>query len=405
MKRILVVAEDPDLQEELQRNLQSPNKSWECHFVSSGRHALQTLAAADYCVLVSDLTLPDMRGGELLERAKLIKPDIARILLAEPEHLDEVLRSSGSAHQFLARPCDAKHLLSSIERTCRIRSLLNNRIMRQVTGGLECLPSLPELYHDLSAEMAREEECSLKRIAGIVVQDIAMSAKILQLASSAYFGLSRTVHSAEQAVMLLGAEAVRSIVLLETLGMSFPSRFEVLGQDWLWQHSFAVADAARAIAASEGGGARIQSQAYQAGVLHDIGKLVLASNFPVEYLQAVKLAGEEALPISAAEQRIFECDHGQVGAYLLGLWGLPDSIVEAVAFHHVPVIARLSQQEMTPLVAVYGADLCVDQCEDAARFHAGPSASEGLAQIGRFSRYDRWMQIVAAGNAGNELFH
>lgn len=179
-----------------------------------------------------------------------------------------------------------------------------------------------------------------------------MTAKILQMVNSAFFGLRRQISSPADAASLLGLDTVMTLVLTTQIFSQF-KQVELRGfsADELYAHSLRVAVLAKQIAQAQGADAQLFNDAFTAGMLHDVGHLVLAVNQPQRYGQLLDLGRSGELPFDVCERQVFGGSHAEIGAYLLGLWGLPNSIVEAVAFHHHP--NRCQAEGFTALTAVH----------------------------------------------------
>jgi putative nucleotidyltransferase with HDIG domain len=195
------------------------------------------------------------------------------------------------------------------------------------------LPTIPRVYGNLTAVMAREDP-TVAEVAGIVAEDSAVVAKVLHVVNSAFFRVARPITSIEQAVAYLGFGPIRSLVLSSEVFQQWPaaiaSEFE---PQQLQAHARDVAAATYALARET----PWAEEALIAGLLHDIGYWVLLQERPSEMLQTLQLARDAELALPEAERKVFGTTHAEVGAYLLGLWGLQSSIVEAVAFHHAPL--------------------------------------------------------------------
>jgi HD-like signal output (HDOD) protein len=228
------------------------------------------------------------------------------------------------------------------------------------------LPSIPALYLEI-VQKASRADCSIEEIGGIISRDMGMTAQVLKLANSAFFGLRRQVSSAEEAVSYLGLDTIKSLVLsIHAFSQFEKAEIGTLKIESVWNHSMQVAGSAKRISKMEGQDAKAADEAFTAGMLHDIGKLVLAVNFPNEYAEATRLA-HSGLEYHLAEQRIFGANHADVGGYLFGLWGLPVPVVEAVALHHCP--SRATQPAFSPLTSVHAANVFESErpnCENGA---------------------------------------
>jgi HD-like signal output (HDOD) protein/CheY-like chemotaxis protein len=390
-KRILFVDDDPNVLQGLQRMLRSLRQEWDMFFVHSGREALDLLAHQCVDVIVSDMRMPEMDGAQLLNEVRQRCPHMVRIILSGHSDREMLLRSVGPAHQFLAKPCDADMLKSTIARACALRDLLRDEMLKRLVAGMQTLPSLPTLYLEV-LETAQAADGSLEKIGKIIERDISMTAKILQLVNSAFFGLGRHISTPVQAVSLLGLDTVKALILSSQVFSNFdPVKTPGLCLDTLWQHSMAVGVCAKAITKAENGAKRLIDDAFMAGLLHDVGKLVLAVNLPQLYSRALSLVQTEGVTEWDAERHVLGATHAEVGAYLLGLWGLPDSIVEALAFHHSP--SACPDCTLSPLTAVHVADALV--YEEQAVHGETPKGfvdQAYLAELGVEECLARWRQ-------------
>jgi HD-like signal output (HDOD) protein len=222
-----------------------------------------------------------------------------------------------------------------------------------------------------------------------------MCAKVLQLVNSAFFGLSCHVSSPQQAVALIGIENLKALVLSLQVFSDFGGRFtQELG--FLWNHSMTTASFAKAIAQTQQSPRVMLDDAFTAGLLHDVGRLVLASAFGGEYQQVLKRAAEPGALLAGCEEKAFGCTHNAVGAYLLGLWGLADTIVEAVAWHHRPWHSQPSA--FSALIAVHAADFYDNQMH----VHAGCDENSAIDEP-LLSQLGLQTQLLSWSNACQEV--
>lgn len=396
MKRILFVDDEPNVLQGLRRMLRPMRHEWEMTFVDSGQAALREIISHHYSVVVSDMRMPGMDGACLLEQVRQINPGTARIILSGQTDMEAALRSSSIVHQFLAKPCDEKLLRDAINKACKVRELLRDTAIQEVIGAIDSLPSLPQLYQELDEAIRQvdDQEGGIEKVSRIVSNDIAMSVKVLQLANSAFFGLSRIVNSVHHAVMLLGIDVIRALVLIDTVGRTFKTDPSIASYEWLWQHSFSIGTAAASLMKAESNDRHQLALAWQAGILHDVGKLILACRFPDKFHLACNFARHQKKAMHEAEEAIFGCHHGQVGAYLLGLWGLPDGIVEAVAYHHRPDMRSGEAEAFTPLMAVHIAELCVDYVEHESVSAGKSELTRTLRDFAEQPGFEHWMRIT-----------
>ena len=347
MKQILFVDDEVKVLQGLGRMLRVMRHEWEMTFLDDPRQAVDLIQTKEFDAIIVDMRMPQMDGAEVLSRAREVKPGMARIVLSGHAEREAAMRSVGLAHQFLAKPCDADTLRTTVSRACELRQLLFEAGLADTVCRLGKLPSLPRLCPAITEEMDRED-VSLKRVAGIIGKDVAMTAKVLQLVNSAFFGLGRRVGSIEQAVSYLGIDVIRSLVVSQSAFSSFESS-DLGFYNTLWQHSTMTGMLAKVIAESGSDDAILHGEALQAGMLHDIGALILAARMPDKYRDVLKLAQSGAGQLAMGEEEAFGCDHGRVGAYLMGLWGLSDRIVEGNR------VSRLSEQVLlSTVLATYG---------------------------------------------------
>jgi HD-like signal output (HDOD) protein len=372
-------------------------QEWEMEFVPGGQEALEALARTDFDVVLSDMRMPGMDGAQLLNEVRQRHPHVIRIVLSGQSDKESVLRSIGSTHQYLSKPCDPDKVRATVARACALRDLLEHRALRELMAGMQVLPSLPSLYAEIVQEM-QSEDASIKKASAIIAKDLGMSTKILQVINSAYFGLPGRVTSLHQAVSLLGLDIVKALVLSVQVFSQFkdvPSR--VLSLDVLWRHSLTTASLAREIALAEGAEATQVEEVFMAGLLHDVGVLALVTNVPDRYLDALQQAEENCRPSSELELEILGATHAEVGAYLLGLWGLGDSIVEALAFHHAPI--KANGCGFSPLTAVHVANVFEGQPAGVEKEAVLSRVDMGyLESIGLANRLSEWHERCAQGS-------
>jgi HD-like signal output (HDOD) protein len=351
----LFVDDEPKLLDGLKRSLRSMRHEWNMTFVTSGQDALTALEQAPFDVVVSDMQMPSMNGAQLMKEVRWRYPQIVRIILSGHSSRKMIYQSVSASHQYLAKPCEIEQLKAIVLRACALRELLRNESLRRLVTGMQQIPSQPTLFAEIKKE-AESETSSLKTIGTIIAKDMGMTAKVLQLVNSAYFGLNGTVSTAEQAVNLLGLDTIQTLILTVHVFSHFPRTTDgaLLQIDRLWAESLATGMLARVLAKAEKASNREIEQAYTAGLLHDVGILVLAANLRDRYKAILRTASEEHVPVWEVEQREFGTTHAEVGAYMLGLWGLEPPIVEVVAFHHRP--ADYPGATFTPLTAVHVAD-------------------------------------------------
>ncbi|MDA7977412.1 MAG: response regulator [Pirellulales bacterium] len=391
--RVLFVDDQPNVLSGLRRMLRSMRDEWDLEFAESGAQALQTMAKKPFDVVVSDMRMPGMDGVQLLNEVMTRFPNAVRIILSGQAEQASILRAVTPAHLFLTKPCDADTLKRTVSRACTLRSTLSNESLVELVSQVTALPSMPSVFGELLEEI-QSQDASIMRIAELISRDVGMVAKLLQMVNSSFFGLPRRVESAAHAASLLGLDVLKPLVLTASVFSQFPPEamrdFPVKAIE---HHSLAVSHLAAECARSVADDDALASDALLAGVVHDVGQLLLASKMPQEYKQAMALARERCVPLCEAERELLGNTHADVGAYLLGLWGLPNSIVEAVAFHHAPGDCESGQ--FTPLTAVHIANVLSNDMGDDASSVTGSIELdiEYLDRVGVVDRLPAWRQL------------
>ncbi len=391
MKRILFVDDESMVLDGLRRMLRGMRNEWEMEFAASGHEALGILAGRQFDVIVTDMRMPGMDGCQLLNHVKKLHPQVVRIVLSGQSDNDMIMKSVGPAHQFLSKPCDAEILKTTVARVCSMCNLLDDEALIKVVSGIESLPSLPQLYSEVVDEV-NSAEGSLNRVGEIISKDSGMSAKILQLVNSAFFGLPRQVTSPVRAVQFLGLDTIKALVLaVKVFSMFSRTDLADYSVDDLWRHSFEAGLCARAIANMEKWGQELMDEAFMAGLLHDVGKLILADKFPAECLE-VLMRINQATRLCDVERDIFGTTHAQVGAYLLGIWGLSEPIVKTVAYHHTPCVCPTPPNS---LAAVYLANIFERKRPSGAETESVPELDADYLERLGIDRVAIWRRLCA----------
>jgi HD-like signal output (HDOD) protein len=347
------VDDEPNVLEGLRNLLRKQRHLWDMSFALGGQAGLDELAKGPIDVIVSDMRMPGMDGATFLTHVKDLYPRTARIVLSGHADRDAVARVISIAHQFMSKPSDANTVQTAIERTCEFQALMQDERVRGVVGSLERLPSLPATYSQL-ARATEDPDIGIADIAEIVEKDPAMSVKVLQLVNSAYFGLAQKTDSIRKAVTYLGVENLKGLlVAAHVFGTGSSADVDGLSLDRLRDESVLTANLARQIVKDP----KRADVAFTAGIVHDVGQLVLARDRSKKYGDVLRMAAETREPLSVVETRELGVTHGIVGAYLLGVWGLPFVLAETVAFHHEPGL--VSDGNVDVLAAVHLADALI----------------------------------------------
>ena len=387
-KRILFVDDEGLVLQGLRRMLHPLREEWEMDFADSGAKALELMARRPFDVVISDMRMPGMSGAELLSEVMARHPKTVRLILSGQSEKDLIMKCVGATHQFLAKPCESDALKATIARATSVDFHLSSERVRAVVSRIDRLPSMPSLYLELTKLLA-EEDVSLEQIGKVISRDIAMTAQILKLVNSAFFGLPRELATPAEAASYLGVEILKALTLALNVFYQFDSTpvpgFPI---QELWRHSMAVAGGARQLARCESADVTTANESFTAGVLHDAGQLVLLTNFAAEYSDVAGLMKTRGLSEMEAEREVFGTSHVEVGGYLFGLWGLPVPVVEAIGLHHQP--GQCVEKRFGALTTVHVANALLGGAGKPAPGISSTVDETYLREVGVLERLPAW---------------
>ncbi|MCC6953359.1 MAG: HDOD domain-containing protein [Deltaproteobacteria bacterium] len=338
MPRILVVDDDVDQLRSTCHGLKSELSDWEIVGATTGVEAVHIAEVSPVDVLLTDLELTDPDEGEtLLSNIVDSYPSTSRIVISGNPHRALMMRSMGKVHQVLERPCPIDEAATTVLRVYALRKHLNSPDVLRVVNKIDKLPTLPDRFARLS-QILGQDDYNQQDIIRLINEDVATSAQLLRIANSSFYARRYPIKAVEQALNLLGTMTVKMVVLSSDLfARCSKSTIREFGLEELWRHSLQVGRYAQLMARKAMLPPEVSEEAFSAGLLHDIGKLVFVQSLPNEYREALKLRKEEGISLHEAEDELFNATHADVGGYVLGMWGMPDSIVEACVYHHHPM--------------------------------------------------------------------
>jgi HD-like signal output (HDOD) protein/ActR/RegA family two-component response regulator len=401
-KSILFVEDNALLRQMYGMMMEGEAAIWDAVSAADAREALRLMEKRHFDVVVSDLRMPGMDGIELMGVVRQLYPRSSRIILSGLSDQAEIARSLDSTHQFLAKPFDFKALKATLLRLGGLDAYLKDARLQSLVGQMRVLPSFPMVYHEIMKELGGEDP-SIEKLAQIIAQDPSMTAKLLQIANSAAGGRATQAASPFEAVQFVGLSAVRSLALSAHIFRSFEHvKLNEFSINTLWDHTVRSGLIASTIMQTERADPAEAEEAHIGGMLHDLGKLMLADSMPERFQQALALAAERNIASHQAEKEVFGADHGGVAAYLLSLWGLPVTMVEAVAFHHCP--SSSEHVAFGPLTAVHVADVLEHELSEEPLSGQAPTLdTKYLAAIGMDDRLEAWREAVAEELAAEEV--
>ncbi|MDR3673156.1 MAG: response regulator [Holophaga sp.] len=391
-KRILFVDDEPMILQGLQRMLRAMRNEWDMVFVEGGEKALAVMAESRFDVVVTDMRMPVINGAQLLTEVRKRYPRTVRLILSGHADNDLVAQCLGVAHQYISKPCDPEQLKTMIRNACLIGGDRVTDQVKEILGSIDRLPTMPAVYRELEQALA-DPDCNAQKLGDIIEQDMGMTAKILKIVNSAFFGLRRTISSAQESVTYLGLDTVKALVLVNSIferAEPLPTRNLTLAD--LWRHSLDTAAVAKAIALAQGATRAQAEEVFVAGILEDVGILVLATHFSAAYDRAIEILLAEGVQLTTVEQEEFAVTHAEVGAYLLGLWGIPAPVLKIVSLHHSPQL--IQGPGFPPELAVHAADILVGEQGGHPAFRTGRFDPAALARLGFADRLEAWRGLM-----------
>jgi HD-like signal output (HDOD) protein len=375
--RVLLLEENSGTLAKLKVEFSALTAYWDIDYFGSAIEAVkQVLEGPRYEVVVIDIGLESEDPVKVLSAIAERFPHTIRFALTDRADDQRIAKTASLAHQFVYSPCEYHTLRFQVSRAIALREKLRTCPLRQKLHEINALPPLPMLYREVMKEI-HSADPSVARVAEIISKDVAMSAKLLQVVNSAGVGLRNEVTSVAQAASLLGLQRISAMILIvEVFNLVAASDLPAgMSLDRLWDHSLKVGEYAKIIAQCETNDARSIESAFTSGLLHDLGILLIASNFADQLVESISLAKSKKTSLLEAELEVMGATHAEVGGYLLELWGLPDGIVEAIAFHDFPSHLPEHDYESTgadlqfpPLLAVHVANYF---CEESQKAHYG----------------------------------
>ena len=399
MKRnILFVGPDEDLGWELQAEATGDEGSWTVQFARSGEEGLALCVKSSFDAVIADANLPGAGGAGFLDAFMQLQPKAMRIVTSDLADVEGTMKCIGRAHHHLLKPCGAGTLHDALRHGLAAEKWLPSEAAQNLISQMREVPSPPDAYFRI-VEEANSPSCSLEKIADEIAKDPAVTAKVMQLANSAVFGLQLHIVHPLEAISYIGLDTTKSLVLLAHTFAAFdPEALAGFSVDELWSHSVRTGRMAQQIAVMEDAGSETVQGAFAAGLLHDIGKLLLAANSPELFAKSCKLAQKLRCNLWEVEaQESLDVGHAELGATILEIWGLPHPITEAVALHHSPWRDR--QHTFSPITAVHAANILDHEAHpDPAIALPSQINTAYLTELGLENRPDEWRKgMLAAG--------
>jgi putative nucleotidyltransferase with HDIG domain len=396
-KRILFVGQEQALCQAFQAHCPGPESAWTVQHVATEEEALALCHQQTMAAIVADVNLNGKSGTELLDAFMRRQPKALRLIVSDLADVESTMKCIGHAHHHVLKPCSAQTLLHALEQAFAQEAWLPSEPVQGLIAQMRQVPSPLKAYTRMVEEM-KSPTCSLEKIGQLISQDPAVAAKVLQLANSALLGLELNVVHPKEAIGYIGLETTRAVVLLAHTFSSFDNlKLVHFSVEDLWRHSVEVGRLARRLAEMENIAEDVAEQAFVAGLLHDIGKLLFAANHAGLFGKVLRLAREQHCNLWEAEAQILPgMGHAELGATVMGIWGLPKTVTEAVALHHNPWRAR--EHAFSPVTAVHVANILDHETHpDPAIILPSQINTSYLKDMGLAGRVEDWRRGCLGG--------
>ena len=331
-RHILFVETEGDSLQTLMRSFADRHDDWHIVRVAEADAALEMLSQRVFCVVMASFGTKQGDCEHFLHAVRSLAPAAIRFaLLPDSAGADGSIELESACQCFPAH-CPPTEIAVAISRGIDVwLQCRDNARLTRLLADLRNIPTPPQLYFEIREEL-NSSNSDARSIAAIISTDPSVSAKILKVANSGFYAVPRSVTEMRDAITFLGIDTVVTLVLAAHVFKRLP--VPGVNLDALWQHSLTVSAMAQQIVIQEGGDRLTVNTAGVAGLLHDIGELILLANVPDIYYPMIRrFAGDEDARL-AMELEHFGVTHAQLGSYVLSLWSLPDAVVEAVALHH-----------------------------------------------------------------------
>jgi len=389
MKNILFIDDDPHFLDGLRALMRKKRNEWEVSCAKGGEEGLAMLEEKNFDIVISDMRMPKMNGAQVLEAVQQRQPGAVRVIFSGYSELSSALQAARTAHQFLSKPCPPDQLIAAIERIAGLQRVLTSESVRRCVASLNALPVLPGVYAELIEELQKPEP-SMARLSRLVAADVNIYATLLKMVNSAFFGLPTKITTPDRVITFLGTDILKGLILgANVLNQLEKGGFTLFSLEGLWEHCFRTAQLARAIAQCESNQQQVHEDCFSAGLLHDLGKFILAQEMSEQYTHILSLLGAERSLLDIEREEL-GVSHAEIGGYLLGLWGIGLEVVHGVYEHHS--LANCAPG-FSPALAVHVADWIDHQMLIYNTGFVFPSLDrDRLAAMGFADRIDVWWE-------------
>ncbi len=377
MKYIAFIDDDCRILDGIKRMLRRERSRWDMSFFESEELFFAQHQKKNFDIVVSDIRMPKTNGVELLQKVKNLSPATIRIALSGFAQEELLLESLQVSHQFIAKPAECDEIIRTIELSLSVEQLINDPGLKSAVGAIDSIPTLPVVYSRIMQVLA-SEGCTFKQVGAIVAEDVALSANVIRIVNSAYFGLRRHIESVEQAASILGMDTIKNLALSGSVFKAFCSdqvdtRAIVTLNSLAQQRSRLM----RKFTAAAPLSGRTKDHCQVAALMSVLGELICL-----------------AFPDKLSSITVGCIQHPAIGAYALSIWGMPQAVVAAVMWQRDP--GGSQYDELGPIAVLHA--VVAMQLDHASRGVADQGSErvnfEYLEKVAGRELVEQWMQLV-----------
>jgi HD-like signal output (HDOD) protein len=375
-KRIFFVDDAPGLRKIFHTLLERLQPKWE---IKEFEDAASTLAACEQAVphlIISDQTMPKTTGTEMFDIIRQKYPETIRILISGHA---VTANKIASAHQFLAKPFNIREIADTIQRAISAQESLSNPAVAKLVGSITSFPALPKSCLDILQEL--EGDVNTEKVSRLIGEDGGVLTRALHLANSPLFNGGTVVEDAGAALTQLGTRNMRALILSVHVFQGYEKlNLPEINYTRLWNHCCQTAGIAQQLAKKQSGAGDLQDVLF-AGLVHDLGRLIMMENHREEYAGACLQAIAEKSSLEAVEMQRFGMNNTELTGFLLRLWGMPESVCRAVTNHLEPWLYP-GETMVTASTVLYVANYLARQENPPDSFTTPPLNEEYLKAVG-----------------------
>ena len=326
---ILFVDEDKSILDEIKNEILS--MEFKFFFATSGEKALEILFDNNINILVTEINLPKMDGIALLKKVKSLYPGIIKLVLSRAinEKFINRMVDLNLLKAFICKPWKENELMATIEDLIEIDNKLNNEYIKDIIYSSNKLPTLPVIYKELN-KLIEDDKSDIDDIIKLINTDQVTASRILRIVNSSFYGIK--TGAVKTAVINLGLLSLKSVIITSEIFKAEGCNYVEL----LWEHS-CLTNNMTIFLYEYIYKKPIPDSYHSAGLLHDLGKVLLYKMFELKYEKVIKIKAENPdISLSLCERNVFNFSHEELGATVLSNWELPSSIVETALNHHFP---------------------------------------------------------------------